>query len=38
MMLEQTYDKLIAMKLFGMAAALKERLSRPDHQDITKAD
>jgi DNA replication protein DnaC len=26
------------MKLFGMAAALKERLSRPDHQDITKAD
>jgi DNA replication protein DnaC len=38
MMLEQTHDKLIAMKLFGMAAALKERLSRPDHQDITKAD
>jgi hypothetical protein len=26
------------MKLFGMAAALKERLSRSDHQDLTKAD
>jgi DNA replication protein DnaC len=38
MMLEQTHDKLIAMKLFGMAAALKERLSRPDHGDLTKAD
>jgi len=38
MMLEQTYDKLIAMKLFGMAAALKDRLARTDHQDLTKAD
>lgn len=38
MLLEQTYDKLIAMKLFGMAAAFKERLSRPDHQDLPKAD
>jgi DNA replication protein DnaC len=26
------------MKLFGMAAALKDRLARTDHQDLTKAD
>jgi len=38
MLLEQTYDKLIAMKLFGLAAALKERLERRDHQDLSKAE
>ena len=38
MLLEQTHDKLIAMKLFGMAAALKERLARRDHQDLSKPE
>jgi DNA replication protein DnaC len=36
MMLEQTYGKLIAMKLFGMAHALKERLERHDHMSLSK--
>lgn len=38
MLLEQTYDKLIAMKLFGMANALKERLARVDHQSLSKEE
>lgn len=38
MLLEQTYDKLIAMKMFGMAAAIKDRLERRDHQDLSKAE
>ena len=38
MLLEQTHDKLIAMKLFGMAAAFKERLARRDHQDLSKPE
>lgn len=38
MLYEQTYQKLIAMKLFGLAAALKERLERRDHQDLSKAE
>lgn len=38
MLNEQTYQKLIAMKLFGMAAALKERLERPDHQSLSKTE
>lgn len=38
MLLEQTHDKLIAMKLFGMAAAMKERLARRDHQDLSKPE
>jgi DNA replication protein DnaC len=38
MLLEQTYDKLIAMKMFGMAAAVKERLERRDHQSLSKAE
>lgn len=32
---EQTYDKLIQMKLFGMAAAFKERSARIDHQGLS---
>ena len=32
MLLEQTQQKLIAMKLYGMANAIKERLTRLDHQ------
>jgi DNA replication protein DnaC len=35
MLLEQTHDKLIAMKLYGMANALKTRLERVDHQSLT---
>ena len=38
MLLEQTVDKLNQMKLFGMASSLKERLSKPDHQDLSSAD
>jgi DNA replication protein DnaC len=38
MLLEQTYDKLIAMKLYGMANALKTRLERVDHQSLTKEE
>jgi len=38
MLHEQTHDKLIAMKLFGMANALKDRLERRDHQDLSKTE
>jgi len=38
MLLEQTHDKLIAMKLYGMANALKTRLERVDHQNLTKEE
>jgi len=38
MLLEQTHDKLITMKLFGIAHALKDRLARVDHQDLSKAE
>jgi len=38
MLLEQTHEKLIAMKLFGMAHALKTRLERVDHQSLTKEE
>lgn len=38
MLLEQTHQKLVAMKLFGMAQALKERLDRVDHQSLSKAE
>jgi len=38
MLYEQTHQKLIAMKLFGLAAALNERLERRDHQDLSKAE
>jgi len=38
MLLEQTYEKLIAMKLYGMANALKTRLERVDHQNLTKEE
>ncbi len=34
MLNEQTHEKLITMKLFGMAAGFKERLNRIDHQDL----
>jgi hypothetical protein len=38
MLHEQTHEKLIAMKLFGIAASLKERLERRDHQDLSKPE
>lgn len=38
MLLEQTLDKLNAMKIFGLAKSLKERLERQDHQDLSKAE
>jgi DNA replication protein DnaC len=38
MLLEQTLDKLIAMKLFALAKSLKERLERQDHQSLSKAE
>jgi DNA replication protein DnaC len=38
MLLEQTHQKLITMKLFGMAKALTERLERVDHQSLDKAE
>jgi DNA replication protein DnaC len=38
MLHEQTHDKLIAMKLFGLAASLKERIERRDHQSLSKAE
>ncbi len=34
MLIEQTYEKLNAMKLHGMSNSLKERLGRPDHRDL----
>jgi DNA replication protein DnaC len=38
MLLEQTYQKLISMKLYGMANAIEERLQRPDHQSLSKEE
>ena len=38
MLLEQTYEKLIEMKLYGMAASIKERLERVDHQSLSKEE
>lgn len=38
MLLEQTHEKLIAMKLYGMANALKTRLERIDHQNLTQEE
>lgn len=35
MLNEQTLEKLRAMKLFQMAKSLEERLSRPDHRDLS---
>src|SRR5271154_1646795 len=38
MLLEQTVDKLNQMKLFGLAQNIKDRLSRPDHKDLSVSD
>ena len=37
MLFEQTLEKLNAMKLFGLAKSLEERLERQDHQSLDKA-
>jgi DNA replication protein DnaC len=38
MLLEPTYEKLVAMKLYGMADTIKERLERVDHQSLSKEE
>jgi DNA replication protein DnaC len=38
MLVEQTMDKLISMKMFKMAESLKERLSRTDHRSLSHSD
>ena len=38
MLFEQTYDKLVQMKLYGMASSIKERLERVDHQSLSKEE
>ena len=38
MLNEHTHEKLIEMKLFGMAAAMKERLNRVDHQSLSVSE
>lgn len=38
MLIEQTFTKLNEMKLYGMAKALRERTSRPDHADLGVTD
>lgn len=35
MLIQQTFEKMRSMKLHQMARSLEERLSRPDHQDLT---
>lgn len=35
MLLQQTLDKMRAMKMHQMARSLEERLSKPDHQDLS---
>jgi DNA replication protein DnaC len=38
MLLEQTLEKLAQMKLHGMARSLRERASRPDHNELSITD
>lgn len=38
MLYQPTHEKLVAMKLYGMANALQERLQRVDHQSLSKAE
>lgn len=38
LLIEQSYDKLIAMKLYGVTNALNTRLERVDHQSLTKEE
>ena len=38
MLNEPTHEKLITMKLFGLAQGFKERLSRVDHQNLSASE
>jgi len=38
MLLEQTVDKMVQMKMFKMAESLKERIDRPDHRSLSLTD
>jgi DNA replication protein DnaC len=38
MLVEQTMEKLVEMKLHGMAAALREWMEKPKDQDLSPAD
>lgn len=38
MLNEQTFEKLFAMKLFGMAEGLKDQMARPDMDDLSFED
>jgi DNA replication protein DnaC len=38
MLIEQTLEKLYRMKLYGMHASIKEKLSRPEHADLSVTD
>lgn len=38
MIIEQTLEKLVKMKLATMAKSLQERLSRSDHSDLSQSD
>ena len=38
MLLQQTSEKMSQMRLHGMLRSLKERLDRPDHQDLSVSD
>ena len=35
MLNEQTFEKLYALKLFGMAEAFKDQMARPDMNDLS---
>jgi DNA replication protein DnaC len=37
MLIEQTVDKMISMKMFKMAESFKERISRTDHRSLDKS-
>lgn len=38
MILEQTIEKLIQMRLIGMANSLRERSTRADHKDLSPSE
>jgi DNA replication protein DnaC len=38
MLMEQTITKLNEMKLYGMVKSIQERISRPDHADLSVTD
>lgn len=38
MLIEQTVNKMISMKMYKMAEGFKERISRPDHRSLDKSE